>query len=188
MLGRCAQGDNPSWTTFFGIYGPLIHRYARWGGLAEHDADEVVANVMRNLLQALRGGFEVDHSVGRFRHYLRKIANREIAAQRRRGTRQPVGLEQTPEPPADDEPSEEHWAALERQERLRICLERLRAVPSSRPRDLRAFERYALAGEPAERVALELGISKSRLYAIKHEMIVELRRLRIQLDAILGEV
>ncbi len=186
MLVRCSAGCNDSWQAFFRIYAPIVFRYARHAGLVDCDAEEVVANVMRNFVLALRGGFQVDYARGRFRDYLRKVANHEIAAQRRR-CRGHAALEDVAEPAAP-QPGAERWAEVEQQERLRTCLEKLRTSARVRPRDLQAFERYALLGEPAERVAAELGVSTSRIYAIKNEIVTRLRALRVELDAILGEV
>lgn len=187
VIEGCRQGCSQAWQTFFGVYAPLVYRFARHARLSDSDAEDVVANVMRNLMKALRSGFEVDHTIGRFRHYLRKVANREIAAQRRRSSEQPsVDPQESPEIEAAE--SDPAWAEAERRERLRVCLDRLRLLPEVSPRDVVAFERYALNDEPAERVAAELGISRSRLYVIKHEMVQHLRRLSAQLDDELGEV
>lgn len=187
VIEGCRQGCNTAWETFFAVYAPLVYRFARHARLADSDAEDVVANVMRNLMKALRGGFEVNHEIGKFRHYLRKVANREINAQRRRAAGVNIDLQDSPE----IESAEEHdadWAAAEQRERLRVCLDRLRISPQIGPRDVVAFERYAINGEAAEVVAAELGISRSRLYAIKHEMIQHLRRMKAELDEELGEV
>lgn len=188
VIEGCRQGDNQAWTTFFSIYGPIIYRYGRHAGLSDHEAEEVVAKVMGSLMQALRRGFAVDHATGRFRHYLRSTANHEISAQRRRRRPNHADLGDVPEPSSDELLPEEHWCDLERQERLRICLDQLHRIPQVSPRDLLAFHRYALRNEPADNVAKDCGISKSRLYVIKHEIIQHLRRLRVELDGILGEV
>jgi RNA polymerase sigma factor (sigma-70 family) len=179
MLDRCRQGDNRAWHTFFGIYGPLVFRYARHARLSNDEADEVVAAVMQSFVQAFRGGFKVDHAVGRFRHYLKTVANHAIAAQRRR--RGPPTVPIGPEP--IDGRGEPDWDTIEQQELLRMCLERLAAAPAVRPRDLLIFQCYAIEGQPPERVAKEFAISVSRVYAVKHEIIQLLRRERIKLES-----
>lgn len=132
------------------------------------------------MLRVMRGGFELGPELGRFRDYLRSVTNREISAQiRRRKLSSPL----ITDPGAEDGT----WAELERQEVLAVCLERLRRSRAVRARDLLAFERYALQNEPADSVARDLQISKSRLYAIKHEMIQRLRRLRESLEAAIEE-
>lgn len=187
VIGGCGQGDNRAWETFFSIYGPIIFRFARRAGLSEHGCEEVVANVAFGLMRAFRGGFEVDPAKGRFRDYLRKIVNREIGSLRRHrsGT---ANHDHSPEPAEVGNTVEQHWCEIEREERLRACLEQLRAESAARPRDWTAFERYVLKSEPAAQVARDLGISTSRLYVIKHDMIQLLKRIRQELDENLGEV
>lgn len=186
VIEGCRQGSGAAWETFFSVYAPIIYRFARRARLADHDAEDVVANVMRNLMKALRGGLEIDYSVGKFRYYLRTVANREISAQRRRARSTTLDTQESAEIEAVE--SDPEWAEAERRERMRVCLDRLRMLPEVSPRDVLAFERYALHQEPAERVAAELGISRSRLYVIKHEMLQHLRRMKEQLDEELGEV
>jgi len=189
VIDGCRRDCSASWRTFFEIYGPIVYRYARHARLAACDADDVVANVMRNFMQALRRGFTVDHSVGRFRYYLRKMTNHEISALWRRQSRtRSADLDVTPASQDTEPAPDKYWADIERQERLRICLERLRQSPAVRARDMLAFERYALSGEPADLVARDLGLSASRVYAIKHEVTCHLRKVRKHLDTILGEV
>ncbi len=186
VIEGCRQGSSTAWETFFSVYGPIIYRFARRARLPDHDAEDVVANVMRNLMKALRGGFEIDYAVGKFRYYLRTVANREISAQRRRARSNNIDLQEAPDIEAIE--SDPDWSEAERRERMRVCLDRLRMLADVSPRDVLAFERYALRQESAERVAAELGISRSRLYVIKHEMLQHLRRLKEQLDEELGEV
>ncbi len=177
---------SPRWRIFFDLYGPVVYRFARRAGLSDASAEDVVAGVMRNFVSTVRGGFRLDASLGRFRSYLRTIVNHEILAQRHRERHE---LASTPiddvSPPADAIEPDGEWTALERQERFRACLDQLRA--RVRPRDMLAFERYAVSGEPAQRVARELGMSTSRLYALKHELVSRLRELARQLEAELGE-
>lgn len=180
LIERMRKMDNSAWATFFEIYGPIVYRFARRARLDDYEAEEVVAAVVRNMLRVMRRGFELDPELGRFRDYLRSVTNREISAQIRR--RKPSSRLVT-DPGAEDGT----WAELERQEVLAVCLERLRRSRAVRARDLLAFERYALQNEPADSVARDLQISKSRLYAIKHEMIQRLRRLRESLEAAIEE-
>ncbi|GMU20411.1 MAG: hypothetical protein AMXMBFR13_05080 [Phycisphaerae bacterium] len=186
-LGNAAS---PAWNTFFAIYGPIIHRFARHAGLTEHDADEVLSAVMRSFLVRVRGGeFRVDHEKGRFRYYLRTMTNRAIHEYRRKNARRPLALEdlgpvEDPAVAKDDE----RWNQFERQERLRACLDRLRTSGRVGTRDMEAFELYALRRQSPEEVAQRLGISKSRVYVIKHEVMRHLRDVRRELDSILGEV
>ena len=64
----------------------------------------------------------------------------------------------------------------------------MRGSRSVRKRDFEAFKRYALEGEPAGRVAGDLGITTNRLYGIKHDIMKQLRRIWGKLARELGEV
>lgn len=192
LLGELGQAEasapSPRWQEFFDLYGPVVYRCARHAHLSDASAEDVVANVLRNFVAAVRGGFKVDAALGRFRSYLRTIVNHEILAQRRRDrhARHTAPLDDEPGIESADAPPDSNWIELERQERFRACLDRLRATVQ--PRDILAFERYAILGESAERVARESGISVSRLYSLKYEMVGRLRELAARMDAELGEV
>lgn len=188
LIERCREGKDDAWRTFFEIYGNLTFRYARHAGLSDTDAEEVVAAVVRSIMQSLRSGFKVDHGIGRFRHYLKTVINHAIVAQRKRAAgpiraRDIDKLCEDPPAPVDPE-----IRRMEQEERLRLCLDRLRSSRGVRPRDMLAFERYVLNREPAERVARDLGLSTARLYSIRTEMIQRIRETNAKLNVELGEV
>lgn len=206
LLARLGDPASRAWDEFFAIYGPVIYRMARADGLNDHDADEVVAVVMRYFFGAVAAGFQFDPHRGQFRRYLRRATNIIIRRVRNghhagrgrggaptgqvRASERPIVLaefdiDDLPDAPArpDDE-----WHRVERQERWQVCLERLEDSTSVSPRDMEAFRAYVLHGEPARRVAKRLGIRPNRLYGIKHEMTQRLRKLREELDTELGEV
>lgn len=183
------QEDHPrAWERFFSIYGPIVYRYARHSRLQEHDAEEVVAHVMRSLVTLFRGGFVYDPALGKFRYYLKTMTNRAIALVRSKGAAalslDPVDFRRA----AAESPADEVWERTERQERVRACLEKLRESQELNPRDLEAFERFALRGEPASQVALEMGITVNRLYGIKHSVIKRIRAYMKSLSRVLGEI
>lgn len=186
MLAEMTRGIDKAWHTFFDLYGPIVHRYTRHAGLRVQDADEVLSNVMSAFVRRLKNRtFTVDRQRGRFRDYFKAVTNRAIGAQRRRLARSKVASDpiEAEDPRAN---LSDYWAELERAEMLRVSLERLYRLPSVRARDIQVFKRYVLAGEPAETVASDLGLSISRVYAIKHEMTGELRKIIRNLGRLLG--
>ena len=187
LIRRLSNDVGDAWRTFFDIYGPLVYRLARRAGLNENDAEDVLANVMRNFVQAVQRGFELDHSQGRFRSYLRTVTRHEVAAAYQAKARHP-GLPDRADPPACDPMPDDLWLETERQQHWQTCLERLRTSSSVRSRDFEAFVRYALSGEPPDVVAKDLQITVDRLYGIKHAMIRKARRIWKQLEVELGEV
>jgi len=186
LIRRLTDDTGEAWRTFFDVYGPLVFRIARRAGLNANDAEDVLACVMRNFVQAVERGFELDHRVGLFRSYLKTITTNEIRAHRRRERRSSELGERVV---SAVEPSVAvRWEDAERQNRWQLCLERLRESASVRSRDYEAFVRYALNGEPAEQVAAELQVTVDRLYGIKHTMVRKARRMWQQLEQELGEV
>ncbi len=184
-LGSVARNARErAWDEFFAIYSPIIYRMARHARLPEPDAEEVVATVMRNFASSVRAGFELET---RFRHYLRSITNRQIRREKQRLGRE-LSLRELSLPPDVADDASKQWEQLEREERWRTCLERLKASPAIRPRDWSAFEAWVLQGEPSRTVAKRYGITPNRLHGIKHKLMNELRRLKLKLDVELGEV
>lgn len=190
LLARLGDPAAGAWDEFFRVYGPLIYRMARRARLREDAAEELVAVVMRNFVGSVAGGFAFDPQRGRFRQYLRTLANRSIRQARRgelarAGGRVDIPLESVA---AETDPPEAAWEAAEREERWQACLERLRESSVVSPRDYEAFAALVLRGEPADSVARRFGVTRNRLYGIRHTVIRRLRKIRADLDAELGEV
>ena len=187
LIGQLAKDVDDAWRTFIAIYGPLVYRIARRAGLSENDAEDVLACVMRNFVQAVERGFEVDHDIGLFRSYLKTTTMNEVIAHTRREHRA-RGTSSVGEADGGATPPPEFWEQAEREQRWQLCLARLKESSSVRARDYDAFTRYALNGEQAQRVAKDLQITVNRLYGIKHAMIEKARRIWKQLEDELGEV
>lgn len=188
LLLRLPSGSEDDWRTFWGIYGPMVLRLAARRRLGREDAEDVLANVMRTLLQMLRSGFQVDHRKGLFRSLVATLTYRAAAAHLRRTRRMPGSLEVVAETEAGDLPPDEELARMERLARLRVCLGQLRNDRRIRRRDLVAFERYALDGESAAGVAKALEITPARVHSIKHHMLKRMRNMMMRLEQELGEV
>jgi RNA polymerase sigma factor (sigma-70 family) len=188
LLLRLPNGTDDDWCLFWGIYGPMVLRLAGRRGLCREDAEDILAVVMRSLMEKFKAGFKVDHGKGLFRSLVATITHRAISAHHKRTRQTPGSLEMAGEPVADDPLPDEELARLERLARLRLCLERLRNDRRIRRRDVVAFERYALAGEPAARVAKDLEITPARVHGIKHQMLKRMQKLMLELEFELGEV
>jgi RNA polymerase sigma factor (sigma-70 family) len=176
--------DQEAWSEFYAIYSAVIFRMGRRRGLTDSDADDTVSIVMRSLAQSFGNG----HSVkGRLRHYLRVITNRAISAQLT-GDGATLSLEDILELPQDDLLPDEEWMQLEEQERLHVCVERLRNSRAIRPRDLAAFDSLVFDGESVKTVAKRFCITPNRVHGIRHKIIKALKEMKLKLDIELGEV
>jgi RNA polymerase sigma-70 factor (ECF subfamily) len=173
---RAARPDDPEWRRLEEIYQPLILRWiGRVPGLGDEAADitqEVFLVIVRGISR-----FEPQRE-GSFRAWVRGITVNVLRNHRRRKHRQPaVGLE-----PFDAflnglaEPNSE----LAREWDLdhdRHIFQKLRTIvqPEFSPATWEAFQRFAVDGLPASRVAAELGLSVNAVTLAKSRI---LRRLR----------
>lgn len=187
LILRLREGTEAEWRKFWEIYGPLIYRLARGRGLNHHDAQDIVCEVMRGLHARIRRGLKVDHGKGRFRSYVARSVARATARFRRQFKKTGSDVNARPLTSSAEDGSDGDVAALERGERMRYCLSRLRESPDVRRRDFEAFERSVILGESSDKVAKRFGISRGRLYGIRSEMMNRLRVMLTTLDQELGE-
>ena len=81
-----ARGDEPrqsAWREFFECYAPPVYRVARLRGLSADDAEDIVQQVMLAVSQHIEG-FRYDRDRGRFRQWVRRIAENKIVDLRRK--------------------------------------------------------------------------------------------------------
>ncbi len=171
-----AEPDSPDWRQLQEVYLPLIQRWlAKVPGLGDESADlaqEVFFVVVRELPQFVR------QREGSFRAWLRQVTVNRVRGYRRQRNRQPaVGLDATDgfldrlADPSDDLARE--WDRDHDQH----VVDRLLAIvqPDFSPSTWLAFQRFALEGQPAARVAEELDLSENAVLQAKSRI---LRRLR----------
>jgi RNA polymerase sigma-70 factor, ECF subfamily len=173
---KTAQPDAPDWHRLQGIYLPLIQRWLRrvpgLGTEADDLAQEVFVVVLREL-----AGFERRRE-GSFRAWLRNITvNRARNFNKQRGRRPTVGLDPTDgflDSMAD--PDGELAQQWDREHDEHVVSKILAAVQADfNPTTWEAFQRFALNGLPAAKVAEELGMTENAVLLAKSRVI---RRLR----------
>ncbi len=172
------RDDNEAWTEFYGLYAPLLFRYARARGLREGDADEVRDECLEVIARKM-GDFEYDRSRGRFKGWLYRIASGKVVdlLRKRQEVRADTGdLMSVPDPaPTPDEVWQREW----KEEHLRQSLERARRrVPT---RDFEVFRMLLEEECPVPEVCDRLGINANQVYKAKGRV---LRRVREALDTI----
>ncbi|MDX2197806.1 MAG: sigma-70 family RNA polymerase sigma factor [Phycisphaerae bacterium] len=174
LLARLADGnDRVAWQDFHTRYAELIRGFARRRGLQEADAEDVVQDVLLSLSKAM-AGFEYDPARGKFRSYLKTVTQHAIF---RRFSQNPAAAALSQVGSVADAGSggsdaETAWEAEWREYHMR---EAWKTVSSEfNDTDLRAFQRYAVAGESVGDVASSLGLSVDAVYQAKSRI---LRRL-----------
>jgi RNA polymerase sigma-70 factor (ECF subfamily) len=170
--------DDQAWVEFTDLYGPLIRRVARRGGLQDADAADLEQDVFRAVAGAI-GRYDPDRSRGSFRAWLRRIARNLLlnllAAQRRHpraggGTDALALLAAVPDPAAEDS------ALFEAEYRHRTFEWAAGQVRDEfRPTTWQAFWRTAVDAEEAVAVAAELGLSVGAVYVARSRVLARIR-------------
>jgi RNA polymerase sigma-70 factor (ECF subfamily) len=181
---KAAGPDASDWNRLQGIYLPLIGRWlARVPGLgveADDLAQEVFVVVIRELPRFQR------QREGSFRAWLRQVTVNKVRTYRRRRQRRPaVGVDATDgflNSLAD--PNSE--LALEwDHDHDRHVFQKLQAIvqPDFGATTWEAFQRFAVEGVPAAKVAEEMGLSVNAVIQSKSRI---LKRLRQEAGELLG--
>lgn len=173
----------PGWREFFHYYAPAVFRVALFRGLRGDEADDIVQQVMISVAKRI-GDFEYNHDRGRFRGWVRSIAENKIRDYRRKCARDAHASHIKAVQDAAVDVDTEVWEKQWRLQDLSLCLEELATdVPL---RHLEAFRLYVIEGRPPEDVANELELSIGHVYVIRTRIIQRIRRRMTELD-IAGE-
>lgn len=169
-----------TWRDFFDLYAPPVYRVARMRGLERHDAEDIVQQVMMAVLAHIEG-FRFQRDRGRFRSWIRRIAENKITDLFRKQGREPRvrpgSAGEHEECPTDpDEVWERQW----RQQDLLYCLQLVEADIA--PRRMEAFRLYVLRGVPAEETAKRLGMTIGHVYAVRSLVMSMLRKRMAELE------
>lgn len=186
LLNRVRQPDaDGAWAEFAALYGPLVYRTARRGGLQDADAEDVRQDVLRAVAATI-GRFEHTPGTGSFRRWLFTITrNRLVDFYKSPGNHDGgVGgseaarrLAEVPAPVA-----EEDWDAEFERHLFGVAAERVR--PEFQPNTWQAFWRTAVDGRPGPAVAAELGMSVGAVHVARSRV---LARLRKEVAALTGD-
>jgi len=177
-LAGTPTGDD--WRRLLELYQPLLRAWTARAGVAAADADDLVQEVLLVVFREV-GGFERRGS-GTFRGWLRTILTHRVRDYFRRRKYRPTAtgdsdflrtLDELESPGSAlsrlwDRDHDEHVAAA--------LLRRVRG--DFAPATWQAFARHVLEGEPARRVADELGLSLNVVLLAKSRV---LKRLRTEL-------
>jgi RNA polymerase sigma factor (sigma-70 family) len=176
--------DNEAWYEFVGLYGGMIHGYARRKGLPEYSADDVLQEVLARLMKRMEA-FEYRRKEGgnAFRSYLLRIAHGCIVDEFRTAGKHVL---LAPSDDGKDDPferlaDESEDAALSTEcDRVWFASVLAQGLERARGKVKRttfeAFRAYVLNGEDAETVAARYSIEVNALYQMRHRVIDLLRR------------
>lgn len=172
------SGDEASWRTLVEIYTPLIRGWLNRHAGLDADSEDVIQNVLTVVVRRIPE-FRREPRVGAFRTWLRTITIncfRDAWKLRRRvNVAADSHVDQLLEQLADPANGLSHvWD----EEHDRHVTQRLLQIIRGEftEKTWQAFQRFALADEPAETVAAELGLTVNAVFIAKSRVLTALRR------------
>jgi len=179
LLQRIQQsGDAVAWRRLVDLTSPLIFSWAQRAGLAQHDAADLVQEVLIVLVQELPQ-FQYDPTRS-FRAWLKTVTlnkHRERLRHNRAGPREQGNAT------FDEVPQDEAEAFWERDFREQLVVRAFEIMQSEfRPTSWRACWESVVSGRSAPEIAAELGITAVAVHSAKSRI---LRRLRQDLKGIM---
>ncbi len=173
LLQRLRQpGDQQAWGRFVKLYTPLLYYWARRAGLQEHDAADLVQDVLALLLKKLpQFTYEPGHS---FRAWLRTVTLNSWRDRRKRRATQPLGdaagLDELAVPDNLSEFEETEY-------RRRLAAKALHLMQTDfQPATWKACWALVVEGRSPEAVAADLGMSVGAVYVAKFRVLTRLRQ------------
>lgn len=178
LLERVRRHESAAWRRFAELYGPLVHRWAVANGVTDHDAADVMQEVLQSVFQSL-DHFQRRSSTDSLRGWLWSVTRNKVCDhfRRRRAERSAAGgtaaheqLHEIPNPP---ESLDESAEAVEGE----ITHRALQFLQTEfEPTTWRAFLATAVEGGRAADVAADLGLTITAVYKAKSRVLLRLRR------------
>jgi len=181
LLNGLAERDEAMWRQFCSRYGPVIVACARRAGLQEQDARDVAQEAMTTFLEMYcEGRYQREH--GRLRSWLMGIAFNKIREALRRKERRErqitdrsdatAFIDRVPDERTLTDVFEQEWEQAVLVECMRLVRRRVDA------QTFLAFELYALQEWPADKVAVQLGMTRNAVFVSKSRVLAHLREIR----------
>ena len=184
LMGLKDRSNNRVWGEFFERYQPMLLALARRLGLNDQDAQDAAQETLLAFVSTYREG-AYDREKGRLRTWLFGIASHKVRdIQRRKGRQKVIAdnenttrfLNKVP----DDHSISEAWEAEWAKAVLGECMKQVRE--QVKPQTMKAFELFALEGQPAEKVAAELGMTENAVWIAKNRVVSRMRKLQEDLE------
>lgn len=173
LLKRLRQStDEQAWAQFAQRYTPLIWYWARRWGLQEHDAADLVQDVLLVLVRKLPQFIFRQHKS--FRGWLRKVT---LNKWRENGRRAQLPYQPGPLDADDLAGGNNVQDGWEVQHRHWLAVRALKVMQAEfEPASWQAFWNMVVVGHSAAQVAQQLGISVGAVYVAKFRVLARLRQ------------
>lgn len=167
--GSC---NGAGWLEFYHRYAPAVFRVARYRGLDQHDAEDIVQQTMLAISRHI-STFDYNRDRGTFRSWVRRIAESRIVDFARRRPAPAVSLEAVAELADRQASLDAVWEQEWKLQDLLWCIEQCRSDVA--PRTLEAFRLYVLEGVSAAQTASRLQMTMNQVYVIRSEVLKRIR-------------
>lgn len=171
--------DHPEdWNGFANLYVPLFFEFCRRLGVPEAERADVVQDM---LIRVLKGISSFQHNEeGSFRAWLFRLLKNAWIDRLRRNPRTATVLDEPCSSSASSDPLE----IIAEQEYRQYVIRRVHAkvLAEFSASNQQVFQRLVVEGQPANKVANELGLSVNAVYLIRSRM---LRRIREDLSELI---
>jgi RNA polymerase sigma-70 factor (ECF subfamily) len=180
LLGRLAGGapTDDDWRRLDDLYRPLLLAWVARAGVAGSDAEDLVQDVLFVVWREIAGFEWRGH--GAFRAWLRTILANRVRSKFRGDKSRPTAtgdsdfLRRLDELESPDSALSKLW---DREHDEHVAASLMRRVQGDfAPTTWQAFRRHVLDGEPAARVAEELGLKLNSVLLAKSRVLKRLRQ------------
>jgi RNA polymerase sigma-70 factor (ECF subfamily) len=179
------RGGRPrAWEQFVRLYAPPLTAFTKRFGLCDADASDAVQETLVAVYQTFRSlSAPFDRSKGRFKSWLRGVAQNKVRDVYRRRAR----LERTLPPEnlahaATCEAAPDMDAAFEIEwQRSLLSRALAQVIRETDPAVYQAFELYALRGQAPAKVAQLLGTTRNAVFISKTRVLKRLRAVLAEL-------
>jgi RNA polymerase sigma factor (sigma-70 family) len=169
--------NTEAWAEFVSLYKPLLMAYARRRGLDEHQAGDLVQDVLFQLIGGLKE-FKLDRSRGRFRTWLWTVTQNALITKARKERRRDQARNgwcqrMLAADVSESRRLEEEFDRMRRQRVLEKAFESIRA--STRPKTWACFEEHLQKARPGAEVAVELELTVDAVYVNASRVLQRIR-------------
>lgn len=175
LLDKAKRNQPGAWERMARVYGPLVYRWCREGGLRPEDAADVVQEVFRSLIGAI-DRFDEKRVDGRFRSWLYEVTRHRMLDHFRRERAEPAATGgSTANVRLQELPA---WSdELSGQMAVRsLALRALQIIEKDfETKTWQAFWKVAIDGHAPQHAANELGMSLAAVYKARSRILQRLR-------------
>lgn len=170
--------DASAWREFYGLYAPLLYRFARARGLSRQDAEEIRDECLAVLARKLPT-FDYARDRGGFKNWLWTMVVRKVIDQARKrrdvSAKTSVLRRVKTREPSPEEVWEKHWL----REHLKYCVDRVRGDVSEQ--NYAAFRMLMLEEATVPEICKKLGVNRNQVYKAKARVLQRVREQMLEL-------